>query len=101
MEIVCPIYIKFEKICVELGIIGVAFASPALHGLFKNFGYPRLYKKKIGKFFPQVKTPVVDTFSAFSKAFENDSISALVASTIRTPVQVLIKLSSMNFIDFF
>ena len=100
MEIVCPIYIKFEKICVELGIIGVAFASPALHGLFKNFGYPRLYKK-IGKFFPQVKTPVVDTFPAFSKAFENDSISALVASTIRTPVQVLIKLSSMNFIDFF
>ena len=42
-------------------MIGVAFMIPALHDIFESFGYPRLFKK-IGKFFQQVKIPVIDIF---------------------------------------
>ena len=70
---------KFEKICAELGIIGVALMIPDLRDLSKNSGYPSLYGK-IKSVFQQRKIPVIDTFPALSEAFKNNSISARVAS---------------------
>jgi lysophospholipase L1-like esterase len=71
--------LKFKQICNERGITSVALMIPNLSDLSKNSGYPSLYGK-IERIFQQSKIPVIDTFSALSEAFENNSISARVAS---------------------